>query len=79
MSDDTGRIVKLKSHIVIEVLLVVALAAYFALAESRIVGADMTFTAFGAALMALVTFWTLNTVGDVIEVVAAWVRAERHG
>ncbi|MEQ5837276.1 hypothetical protein [Marinobacter sp. NFXS9] len=78
MSDDTGRIVKLKSHIVIEVVLVVALALYFVLAKSQVVGTDVTFTALGAALMALVTFWTLNTAGDVIEVVAQRLQAKKH-
>ncbi|WP_162628844.1 MULTISPECIES: hypothetical protein [Marinobacter] len=71
MSDDTTTRLNLKAHIVVEAILVLALAAYFILAESRIVGADMAFTAVGAGLMALVTFWTLNTAGDVIEWLAA--------
>lgn len=70
MSDDTGSIVKLKSHILVEVVLVLALAVYFVLAESHVVGASVLFTAVGAGLMALVTFWTLNTAGDLIELVA---------
>ncbi|BES69185.1 hypothetical protein RE428_02030 [Marinobacter nanhaiticus D15-8W] len=83
MSDDAGSSLKpksdlslesrvtLKSDIAVEALLVAALAVYFILAESQAVGSDMLFTAVGAVLMALATFWTLNTVGDVIEVVAA--------
>lgn len=63
--------VALKSHIAVEILLVAALVVYFILAESRVVGSDMLFTAVGSVLMAVATFWTLNTVGDVIEVVAA--------
>lgn len=76
MSDDTGSSIKLKSHlalkshIVVEVLLIAALVVYFVLAESRVVGSDMLFTAVGSVLMAVATFWTLNTVGDVMEVVA---------
>ena len=77
MLDGTGRCTKLKSHpslkshIVVEVLLIAALIVYFVVAESRIVGSDMLFTAVGSVLMAAATFWTLNTVGDVLEVVAA--------
>lgn len=70
MSDDAGSRIKLKAHIVVEVLLVAALAVYFVIAESQVVGSDMLFTAVGSVLMAVATFWTLNTAGDVIEVVA---------
>lgn len=70
MSDETGNTVKLKSHIIVEVVLVLALAVYLVLAGNDIVGANILFTAVGAGLMALVTFWTLNTAGDIIELVA---------
>lgn len=70
MSDQSGSITKLRSHLFVEAFLVVALVVYMVLAKSYEVGADLAFTAVGAGLMALVTYWTLSTVRDGIEVIA---------
>ncbi|EON92128.1 hypothetical protein MARLIPOL_10916 [Marinobacter lipolyticus SM19] len=53
-----------------EMFLVAALVVYLILAKGRIVGDDLTFTVVGAGLMALVTYWTLNTLRDGLEVIA---------
>ncbi|MAA65401.1 MAG: hypothetical protein CL581_11555 [Alteromonadaceae bacterium] len=73
MSHDTHsktQTARLKYHAVVETVLILALAVYFFLAESHIVGDDIVFTAIGAALMVVATFWTLTTTSDLIGVVA---------
>lgn len=70
MSDQSGSFTKLRSHLFIEACLVVALVVYMVLAKSYEVGADFAFTAVGAGLMALVTYWTLTTLRDGIELIA---------
>lgn len=70
MSDQSGSFTKLRSHLFIEAILVIALVVYMVLAKSHVVGADFAFTAVGAGLMALVTYWTLTTVRDGIEMIA---------
>lgn len=78
MSDEHGSArQKFQSHVIVEVVLLLALVAYMAIAESRMVGDDFSFTVIGAALMALVTYWTLNTVRDGLEVLAAKARRAR--
>jgi predicted double-glycine peptidase len=47
-------------------------------AQEQVVGENLVFTVTGAALMALVTYWTLNTLGDALEVIALRVRHFRH-
>ncbi len=72
MSHDTHsktQTARLKYHAVVETVLILALAVYFFLAESHIVGDDIVFTAIGAALMVVATFWTLTTTSDLIGVV----------
>ncbi len=61
---------KFRSHVVVEMFLVAALVVYLMLAKGRVVGDDLTFTVVGAGLMALVTYWTLNTLRDGLEVIA---------
>lgn len=70
MSEQSGSFTKLRSHLFIEALLVIALVVYMFLAKSYVVGADFAFTAVGAGLMALVTYWTLTTARDGIELIA---------
>jgi hypothetical protein len=40
------------------------------IARSQMVGDNFSFTVIGAALMVLVTYWTLNTLRDGLEVLA---------
>lgn len=48
------------------------------LARGQVVGDDLTFTVIGAGLMALVTYWTLNTLRDALEVMAVRGRRLKH-
>lgn len=75
MSNTSGLFTKLRTHLFVETLLVVALAVYLVLARNHVVGEDFAFTAVGATLMALVTYWTLNTLRDGLELVAHKIRA----
>ena len=71
MSEENGSAKnRLQSHAIVEVLLVLALAVYLFIARSQMVGDDLSFTVIGAALMVLVTYWTLNTLRDGLEVLA---------
>lgn len=70
MSDQSGSFTKLRSHLFVEGILVLALVVYMVLAKNYAVGADFAFTAVGAGLMALVTYWTLTTVRGGIEMIA---------
>ncbi|MGP4844487.1 hypothetical protein ACTXGQ_10180 [Marinobacter sp. 1Y8] len=74
----TAKTSRLKYHAVIETVLILALAVYFFLAESRIVGDDIAFTAIGASLMVVATFWTLTTTSDLIGVVAERRNVRNH-
>ena len=79
MSDDAGSASrKFRSHALIELALIVALGLYLFAAKEQGVGANLVFTVTGAALMALVTYWTLNTLRDGLEVIALRVRHVRH-
>ena len=79
MSDDAGSASrKFRSHVLIELALIVALGLYLFAAREQVVGEDLVFTVTGAALMALVTYWTLNTLRDGLEVIALRVRHVRH-
>ncbi|MGM0768222.1 MAG: hypothetical protein ACQEV6_09360 [Pseudomonadota bacterium] len=62
----------------VEMVLIVALAVYLLLARGQVVGDDLTFTVAGAGLMALVTYWTLNTLRDGLEVMALRSRRLKH-
>lgn len=76
MSDKNGSAqARFQTHAIVEVILLLVLLAYMALAQSRMVGDDFFFTVIGAALMALVTYWTLNTLRDGLEIIA--LRADR--
>lgn len=78
MADKAGSIrKKFHSHIVIEIALIAALALYMLAARSQPVGENLAFTVAGAGLMALVTYWTLNTLRDGLEVIA--MRSRRSG
>ena len=79
MSDDAGSASrKFRSHVLIELALIVALGLYLFAAKEQVVGDNLVFTVTGAALMALVTYWTLNTLRDGLEVIALRVRHVRH-
>lgn len=75
MPDDPGaKTATLRMHAVVEIVLLVALAAWFLLAGNQPVGEDLVFTVVGAGLMAAASFWTLNTIKDGLELVAIRVR-----
>ncbi|WP_040474662.1 hypothetical protein [Marinobacter algicola] len=79
MSEENGSAKnRLQSHAIVEVLLVLALAVYLLIARSQMVGDDLSFTVIGAALMVLVTYWTLNTLRDGLEVLALKVNSSRR-
>ncbi len=79
MSDQDGSIRnKFRSHFLIELALIAALALYLVLAKEQPVGEDLAFTVVGAGLMALVTYWTLNTLQDGLEVMVARASRLRH-
>jgi hypothetical protein len=79
MSDDAGSASrKFRSHALIELALIVALGLYLLAAQEQVVGENLVFTVTGAALMALVTYWTLNTLRDGLEVIALRARHFRH-
>ena len=79
MSDDAGSASrKFRSHVLIELALIVALGLYLFATKEQVVGENLVFTVTGAALMALVTYWTLNTLRDGLEVIALRVRHVRH-
>ncbi|WP_417565348.1 hypothetical protein [Marinobacter sp.] len=69
---------KFRSHVFIELALIGALGLYLLAAQRQVVGDDLVFTVAGAGLMALVTYWTLNTMRDGLEVIALRVRRIRH-
>lgn len=66
-----ARAVTFRLHAVVEIVLLATLAGYFLLAGNQSVGDDLVFTVIGAALMAAASFWTLNTIKDGLELVAA--------
>lgn len=79
MSDDAGSASrKFRSHALIELALMVALGLYLLVAQEQIVGENLVFTVTGAVLMVLVTYWTLNTLRDGLEVIALRARHARH-
>lgn len=79
MSEENGSAqARFQDHAIVEVVLLLVLLAYMALAQSRMVGEDFSFTLVGAALMALVTYWTLNTLQDGLEVIAVRVGRSKH-
>ncbi|MCL7942653.1 hypothetical protein [Marinobacter sp. ATCH36] len=79
MSDENGSAqARLQIHAIVEVVLLLVLVGYMVLAQSKIVGDDFSFTVVGAALMALVTYWTLNTLRDGLEVIAARTGRSKH-
>ncbi len=78
MTDQNGSVRnKFRSHVIIEIALVAALALYLFMAQEKPVGEDLIFTVAGAGLMALVTYWTLNTLRDGLEVMASRVKSVR--
>jgi len=79
MSEQNGSAKnRLQSHAIVEALLIMALSVYLLLARSEMVGDDFSFTVIGAVLMVLVTYWTLNTLRDGLEVIALRARRSRH-
>lgn len=62
------------SDFIVEIALVAALAIYMVLAQDKTVGDDLSFTAAGAALMALATCWTLHTLKDGLQFLALRLR-----
>lgn len=79
MSDRDGSArARFQTHAMIEVVLLLVLVAYMVVAQSRMVGDDFSFTMVGAGLMALFTYWTLNTLRDGLEVIAVRVSRSKH-
>ncbi|MBL3556309.1 MULTISPECIES: hypothetical protein [Marinobacter] len=79
MSEENGSAkARFQIHAIVEVVLLLVLVAYMALAQSRMVGDDFSFTVVGAALMVLVTYWTLNTLRDGLEVIAVRIARSKH-
>lgn len=79
MSEENGSAqARFQTHAIVEVVLLLVLFAYMALAQSRMVGDDFSFTVVGAALMVLVTYWTLNTLRDGLEVIAVRIARSKH-
>ncbi|KPP96853.1 hypothetical protein [Marinobacter sp. HL-58] len=79
MSDENGSAqARFQNHAIVEVVLLLVLFAYMALAQSRMVGDDFSFTVAGAGLMALVTYWTLYTLRDGLELIALRSGRSRH-
>ncbi|MDN6320073.1 MAG: hypothetical protein L0J77_09925 [Marinobacter sp.] len=79
MSVDSGSARnKFRSRFVVEIVLIAVLAIYMALAKGQVVGEDLVFTVIGAGLMALVTYWTLHTLRDGLEIIALQVRGLKH-
>lgn len=79
MSDENGSVqARLQNHAIVEVVLLLALLVYMIIAENRMVGDDLSFTVIGAALMALVTYWTLNTLRDGLEMIAVRAGRSKH-
>ncbi|MBQ0833951.1 MAG: hypothetical protein KBT83_15410 [Marinobacter sp.] len=75
MSEESGSARnKFRSHFAVEIVLIALLAIYMVLAKGRIVGDDLVFTVVGAGLMALVTYWTLHTLRDGLEMIVLRVR-----
>lgn len=71
MSDEDGSASRrFRSHAFIELALISALGLYLIIAQGQAVGESLAFTVVGAGLMALVTYWTLNTLCDGLEVLA---------
>ncbi|MGO1499691.1 MAG: hypothetical protein ACTHWH_00225 [Marinobacter sp.] len=79
MSDESGSARnKFRSHFVVEIVLIAVLAMYMVLAKGQVVGDDLVFTVVGAGLMALVTYWTLYTLRDGLEMIVLRVRGFKH-
>lgn len=79
MSDDAGSASKkFRTHALIELALIVALGLYLLVAQGQVVGENLLFTVVGAALMALMSYWTLNTLRDGLEVIVLRARHTRH-
>ncbi len=79
MSDKSGFTNrKFRSHFLVEIILIAALVFYMVLAHEKPVGDDFGFTVAGVSLMALATYWTLNTLRDGLEIIALRTRNFRH-
>jgi hypothetical protein len=79
MPDEAGSVTrKFHFHVLIEIALIVALGVYLLAAQHQVVGDSFVFTVAGAGLMALVTYWTLNTLRDGLEVIALRAVRARH-
>lgn len=79
MSDESGSTRnKFRFHFVIEIVLIAVLAIYMVLAKGQVVGDDFVFTVVGAGLMALVTYWTLHTLRDGLEMIVLKARTLKH-
>ncbi len=69
---------KFRFHFAVEIVLVAVLAIYMMLAKGRVVGDDLVFTVIGAGLMALVTYWTLSTLRDGLNMLVLRARTLKH-
>ncbi|WP_417512781.1 hypothetical protein [Marinobacter sp.] len=79
MSDEFGFARnKFRIHFAVEIVLIAALAVYMLLAKGQVVGDDLAFTVLGAGLMALVTYWTLHTLRNGLEIIVLRTRVLKH-
>ncbi|PCM44178.1 hypothetical protein [Marinobacter sp. ANT_B65] len=79
MSEESGSARnKFQFHFVVEIFLIALLAIYMVLGKEYVVGDDLAFTVVGAGLMALVTYWTLSTLRDGLEVLVLRARGLKH-
>jgi hypothetical protein len=79
MSDKSGFASHtLRLHVLVEIILIATLVFYMILAHEKPVGDDLGFTVVGVSLMAMVSYWTLNTLRDGLEVLVLRARSLRH-
>lgn len=79
MSDESGSARNtFRFHFAVEIVLLAVLAMYMVLAKGQVVGDDFVFTVVGAGLMALVTYWTLYTLRDGLEMIVLRARGVKH-
>lgn len=65
---------KFRKDLFVEVMLLLAMVGYLAATASQSVGENLSVTAIGAGLMALLSWWTLTTASDGLALLASRVR-----
>ncbi|SDW74812.1 hypothetical protein [Marinobacter mobilis] len=74
MESDRGAVRpfrKFRTDLLVEVVLLLAMVGYFVGTASQSVGENISVTAIGAGLMALLSWWTLTTVSDGLELLVS--------